>query len=1187
METRRFFKLVFAGQAALALCIGGSSLLLYRQLTLLNESRDADLRSYLLADELQQSSDELTRMARTFVVTGDPEFERRYRAILDIRRGKRPRPEHYDRVYWYLASQRLPDANGPGERASLHDLMVRAGFTSTELARLDEATAHSDALVKTEVAAMNAAQGRLDDGTGDFTVHGPPDRDLALRMMHDAAYDDAKTAIMRPIEDFYVMFRARTAGAVAAHRAQAQALVSWVVALALATLATFALSLFALLRQIARREALQEATARSDARSRDLEAMLHAAFSVNPAPITIADVARGGRFVEVNEAFERVTGYRREEALGENAGSLNLYAQPEVRAEVLRRLETEGSIRDFEHSLRRKDGSLRTLLLNLQAFESGDERYAMAVSIDVTEKKKAELELRERLDFESLLADLAGRFLDVSDDGLVDAIRYAQERICERFDLDRSSVAQPKDDDSEDLVLTQLFPGEVDIARVGGVLQDSFPWSLSELRANGKTLYIPDVTALPPEAEVDRRSYERIGLTGVLAVPWFSVDGTLNGLINFTSTSGHTLTEASVSRIETLARMILVVLGRARERRAKALGQERMRVLGEMLDAAPTGIMVLDREGKILYANPHISAMHGYSAEEFATMTLPELCAPESRLQSIARIETVVEHGEQAFVVWHLRKDGTPFHVHVSARRTKWGDQIASLSVQTDLTEREKAEAELDGYRRHLEDLVQQRTEELRNARDAADHANQAKSRFLANMSHEIRTPMNAVLGFAQLLLRDPQATLEQRRHLETISRAGDHLMALIDGILQLAKVEAGHETLSEAPFDLWMLADDIEHLFEPRAVAKGLHLAVERSPNVPRFVRADAGKLRQVLSNLLGNAIKFTDEGRVVVRVDVRTSAQSESRLRIEVEDTGHGIAPAEISRLFQKFEQTEAGRASKQGTGLGLAISRELIQLMGGEIGVESQPGRGSRFHLEVPYFEALPAEVPETAPARRTIRLAPDQKDVRVLVADDLEDNRALLGGLLKMAGFETRQCTNGLEAIREFERFKPHAILMDVRMPELDGIEAVRRIRRAAGGNAVKIICVTASVYDDDVREALEAGADDFMKKPIREAVLLHRLEELLGVRYEDVPGSVAPAEAPSPAAMARLPERLRKDLKQATLSADLDRMLALLDEAKTHDASLAASLRELAERFAYQRLMDLLEKPTTPGEERAT
>ncbi len=736
------------------------------------------------------------------------------------------------------------------------------------------------------------------------------------------------------------------------------------------------------------------------------------------------------------------------------------------------------------------------------------------------------------------------------------------------------------------LIVTQLFPDEVGIARVGNALDDFFPWSLSQLRAAGKSLYVPDVSALPGEADFHRHNFQDVGITGILGVPWFSADGTLNGLVTFTSMSGRQMGAAAVRRVETLAQMILVVLGRARERRAKALGQERMRVLGEMLDAAPAGVMVLDRDGRILYANPHISAMHGYSAEEFAGMTLPELCAPDSRAESVTRIGTVLEHGEQSFVDWHLRKDGMPFHVHVRARRTQWGDQSASLSVQTDLTEREQAEAELDRYRRHLEDLVQQRTEELRNARDAADHANQAKSRFLANMSHEIRTPMNAVLGFAQLLLRDPGVSEEQRRHLETISRAGDHLMALIDGILQLAKVEAGHEAVSTVAFDLWMLVDDVEHLFAPRAGAKGIRLAIERTGAVPRFIRADDGKLRQVLSNLLGNAIKFTDEGRIVVRLDVRGSAE-ERRLRIEVEDTGHGVAPAEMSRLFQKFEQTEAGRASKQGTGLGLAISRELVQLMGGEIGVESQQGRGSLFHIEVPLDEAGAAEVSQKELARRPARLSSGQGTFRVLIADDLEDNRTLLGGLLTMVGFETRQCKDGLEALRQFEEWKPHAILMDVRMPELDGIEAVRRIRRAAGGDSAKIICITASVYDDDVRAAMDAGADDFMKKPIREGHLLERLGHLLGVHYEDAPSEAPRAQTPTSAAVARLPERLRKELREATLTADLDRMLTLLDEAKTHDARLAASLRELAERFAYERIMDLLERSAQNTEERAT
>ena len=491
-----------------------------------------------------------------------------------------------------------------------------------------------------------------------------------------------------------------------------------------------------------------------------------------------------------------------------------------------------------------------------------------------------------------------------------------------------------------------------------------------------------------------------------------------------------------------------------------------------------------------------------------------------------------------------------------------------------------EAVARLEEHRRSLEDLVEKRTEELRKARDAAEAANRAKSVFLANMSHEIRTPMNAVLGFAQLLLRDPSSNPGQRRHLATIVRAGDHLTSLIDGILQLAKVESGHDSLSIAAFDLWALADDIQALFQPRADDKQLQLAVERAAGVPRHIRGDQGKLRQVLSNLVGNALKFTARGGVTVRLRAH-----QGRLHVQVEDTGPGIAPSELSRLFQKFEQTSAGRASKQGTGLGLAICRELVELMGGEISVESELGRGSVFRFTIPVTEV--AASAENAAVMPALRLDMAEREYRVLVADDTEDNRVLLTALLSGVGFETRQCSTGAHAVQEFSRFRPDLILMDVRMPDLDGIEATRAIRRAPGGEHVRILCVSASAYDDDVQAALAAGADGFLRKPIRDAVLLEQVAGLLGLRYQSTGDAHPAGRELTSAAVAVLPESTREALRRATRSADLDAMLAVIDGAAARDPAIAATLRKLAEQFAYERIAELLQEPASEPERSRT
>jgi len=468
---------------------------------------------------------------------------------------------------------------------------------------------------------------------------------------------------------------------------------------------------------------------------------------------------------------------------------------------------------------------------------------------------------------------------------------------------------------------------------------------------------------------------------------------------------------------------------------------------------------------------------------------------------------------------------------------------------------------------------------ERKRYEQSLQQANRAKSVFLANMSHEIRTPMNAILGFSQLMLRDQDLTPRQCQYLGTINRSGEHLLALINDILEMSKIEAGRTTLNFSTFDLPALLNDLEMMFRVRTDEKKLAFSVEMIGDVPQYIVSDINKLRQVFINVLGNAVKFTEQGGIDLRVLSDCGDAAGVFLRVEIEDTGPGISPDEQDKLFRHFEQTKTGQQAGTGTGLGLAISQEFVRLMGGAITVTSQVGKGSVFIIRLPMKEGEAQAVRAKDPPRHVLKLQPGQATCRVLIADDIEDNRQLLSQLLAPVGFEIRLATNGVEAVREFEAWRPHLILMDFRMPVMDGQEAIRRIRALASGGEIKIIAVTASAMDENRQQLMEVGADDFLSKPFREADLFQKIHLLVGVQYvyADHPAGVATevvAEL-SPASLVGWPPEFIIPMREAVITADLDQLLAKIQEVEAHDPRVARALRRLAEGFQYQKLLELL------------
>ena len=394
-----------------------------------------------------------------------------------------------------------------------------------------------------------------------------------------------------------------------------------------------------------------------------------------------------------------------------------------------------------------------------------------------------------------------------------------------------------------------------------------------------------------------------------------------------------------------------------------------------------------------------------------------------------------------------------------------------------------------------LEIAERKRTEQaLNEAKREAEAANLAKSTFLANMNHELRTPLTAILGFSRLL-GNQQLPRDVQEDLRVIQDNGKHLLMLINHVLDLAKIESGRTTLNEVATDLHQLLDDIERTFAVQAEDKGLQFRLQLSPDVPRVVLIDQLRLREVLINLLGNALKFTCQGSVTLSV-IATGEKSEGawRLDFRVRDTGPGISGEELKTVFDAFVQSQTGRESRQGTGLGLTISSNYVRLMGGELLLESQVGCGTTAHFEIPARIATSAPTPEV---RRPIGVvSPGPSPWRILVADDGWAMRHLIQRLLGPLGFEVREVCDGSEAVALWKEWHPHLIWMDLRMPVMDGFEATRRIKAAPDGKATIIIAVTASSFEDPRAAAREAGCDGFLRKPFDDTDLFDFLHQYL-------------------------------------------------------------------------------------------
>lgn len=799
----------------------------------------------------------------------------------------------------------------------------------------------------------------------------------------------------------------------------------------------------------------------------ETQAYFETSFHANPALMTIARAA-DGRLIEVNAAFVRESGYSREEALGRTTLELGIWVGREQRDAFLTELRARGSVRDYEAEFRSRAGEVRTVLLNADLFDHRGERCMLTVGIDITERKRRDQVQAATYQISRIIlsgGDLSALFAEVhriisglmparnfyiallSDDGNLLSFPYFVDEL-----VVSAPPRQPANGFTEYILATKQ-PLLVSNAEIAAILSTRGPYQPLDRPAAqrmGAPLLLQDraIGVIALQAYNDARAYDAHDLD----------------LLTF------------------VAEQTAVAMGRRQAELALARAEENYRSI--FLNALE-GLYVSTPEGRFIRVNPALARMFGYASPDEMLSDVNDIrrqiyVQPGRRDEFFALIQRSDEVTDFESEV--CRHDGTRFWMSESVRvvRSPDGSILHFEGVALDITQQREA------------------ARTLQAAKDAADAASRAKSFFLASVSHELRTPLNGILGYTQILRRDLTLGEKQREGVRVIHESADHLLALINDVLDFSKIEAGRIELHPADFDLHEFAAGVERAFIPRAREKTLLFETAVSPDLPRWVNGDEQRLRQVVFNLVGNAVKFTRRGGVVFSVQ---RGEGEDTVRFSVSDTGPGIPAEDLPRLFEPFTQVARQNTSSTSTGLGLAISRSLVERMGGRLNVETKPGWGSRFWCDVRLPAVTSAPVAATA-SRRVLGYEGPRR--RILVVDDNAANRSVITAMLAPLGFDLDEAPDGATALEVFARTRPDLVLMDLRLPgAIDGLEATRQLRARPLDDTTappRIIAVSASAYDIDRHECFTAGCDDFLAKPFREEDLWAAIERALALQW---------------------------------------------------------------------------------------
>ena len=728
-------------------------------------------------------------------------------------------------------------------------------------------------------------------------------------------------------------------------------------------------------------------------------------------------------------------------------------------------------------------------------------------------------------------------------------------------------TAYVKDADSRTLMANHGFQTllGMDPARmIGKTSQELFPGEFGKKITDDDRKILAGGSTVVIDEHFNGRDYE--------STKFVIDDGSGNKLLG-----GMTMDVTSRKQLE---RQREAQLHELRELNQKlAATEEGMRRLSTAVEQSPASIVITDLEPRIIFVNEAFTQASGYTPAEAIGQNPKILQSGETQPETYRQMWPTLLAGK----VWrgefvNRRKDGSHYLelATISPVRDSNGQVTHYVAVKEDITEKRRNENELQDHRRHLEKLVEQRTHELAEAKDRADSANRAKSEFLANMSHEIRTPMNAIIGLNYLLRQSPLQP-SQLEKLEKISGAAQHLLQLINDILDLSKIEAGKLILESREFSPAEVVQNVSAMVRDRAVGKGLALRI-KSNGLPGRAMGDVTRLRQVLLNFCSNALKFTEEGSISIEGELLSTEGEIMTCRFSVSDTGIGIHPDDTTRLFNAFEQLDSATTRRfGGTGLGLAIARHLAELMGGEVGVDSTPGVGSRFWITV----RLGTVNNPAIPAPRQEYPQQGQLKGRVLVVEDERINRDIAVELLNNIGLDVVTAENGLRAVEQYKQSGFDLILMDIQMPELNGLEAARQIRALAGGDAIPIVALTANAFDEDRKHCIEAGMTDFIGKPTQPDDLYQLLARYLPRRHED-PFATAPHQAEAPAAGSAAPDLLPRldTLAELLASGDIEatrQFNSLEAELNSFCPDECEQLRQKIALFNFDATPPLIEK----------